>query len=170
MQDTFEDKNVLNETSRATTTTHGNYYKLSDLPRTTDPASGFAWAVKRRKDPDNISTLTYNQPSSRSQLSGTSVAFARNTFGLNLKPDNESVWEIQGDKDDHDIEEGPSESKLSRIGERHGSLDGSGLDFSQREDDSPKKNLVSALLLYSLHSNLSVNLEDYFCYKRSVPL
>ncbi|VVB09243.1 unnamed protein product [Arabis nemorensis] len=141
LHDTFEDKNILNETSRATITTHGNYYKLSDLPMTTDPASGFAWAVKRRKDPDNISTLTYNQPSSRSQLSGTSVAFARNTFGLNLKPDNESVWEIQGDKDDHDIEEGPSETKLSRIGERHGSLDGSGLDFSQREDDSPEKNL-----------------------------
>ncbi|KFK33201.1 hypothetical protein AALP_AA6G343500 [Arabis alpina] len=140
-QDTFEDKNMLNEASRATTTTHGNYYQVSDLPMTTGPASGFAWAVKRRKDPDNLSTLTYNQPSSRSQLSGTSVAFARNTFGLSLKPDNESVWEIQGDKDDHDIEEGPSESKLSRIGERHGSLDGSGLDFSQREEDSPKKNL-----------------------------
>lgn len=114
---------------------------------TTGPASGFAWAVKRRKDPDNISTLTYNQPSSRSQLSGTSVAFARNTFGLNLKPDNDSVWEIQGDNDDHDIEEVPIESKLSRIGERHGSLDGSGLDFSQREKDSPKNNLVSSLVL-----------------------
>ncbi|KAH0941881.1 hypothetical protein HID58_001518, partial [Brassica napus] len=71
-QDTFEDKNITNEGPRATTTTHGNYYELSDLPMTTGPASGFSWAVKRRKDPDNISTLTYYQPSSRSQLSETS--------------------------------------------------------------------------------------------------
>ncbi|CAD5333471.1 unnamed protein product [Arabidopsis thaliana] len=141
-QDTLEVKNIPNEASRATTTTHGNYYKVSDLPMTTGPASGFAWAVKRRKDPDNISTLTYYQPSSKSQLSGTSVAFAKNTFGLNLKPDNDSVWEVQGDNYDDVIEEVPShESKLSRIGERHGSLDGSGLDFSQREEDSPKKTL-----------------------------
>ncbi|XP_010450811.1 PREDICTED: probable serine/threonine-protein kinase At1g54610 [Camelina sativa] len=139
-QDTVEAKNIQNEASRATTTTQGNYYKVSDLPMTTGPASGFSWAVKRRKDPDNISTLTYYQPSSRSQLSGTSVAFAKNTF-LNLKPDNDSVWEVQGDNYDDVIEEVPSESKLSRIGERHGSLDGSGLDFSQREEDSPKKNL-----------------------------
>lgn len=115
---------------------------------TTGPASGFTWAVKRRKDPDNISTLTYYQLSSRSQLSDTSVAFARNTFGLNSKPDNDSVWEVQGDDDDHIIEEVPSESKLSRIHERHGSLDGSGLDLSQREEDSPlKNNLVSNLLI-----------------------
>ncbi|ESQ47083.1 hypothetical protein EUTSA_v10027682mg [Eutrema salsugineum] len=140
-QDTFEDKNITNDASRATTATQGNYYKLSDLPMTTGPASGFAWAVKRRKDPDNISTLTYYQPSSRSQLSGTSVAFAKNTFGLNLKPDNDSAWEVQGDDDDQIIEELPSEGKLSRIGERYGSLDGSGLDFSQREEDSPKINL-----------------------------
>ncbi|CAH2079870.1 unnamed protein product [Thlaspi arvense] len=141
-QDTFEDKIIPNEASRATTTTHGNYYKVTDLPMTTGPASGFAWAVKRRKDPDNISTLTYYQPSSRSQLSETSVAFAKNTFGLNLKPDNDSVWEIQADNDDQIMEEVPSEGKLSRIGERHGSLDGSSLDFSQREEDSPlKKNL-----------------------------
>lgn len=147
MQDTLEVKNIPNEASRATTTTHGNYYKVSDLPMTTGPASGFAWAVKRRKDPDNISTLTYYQPSSKSQLSGTSVAFAKNTFGLNLKPDNDSVWEVQGNNYDDVIEEVPShESKLSRIGERHGSLDGSGLDFSQREEDSPKKTLVSALV------------------------
>ncbi|XP_010441062.1 PREDICTED: probable serine/threonine-protein kinase At1g54610 [Camelina sativa] len=141
-QDTVEVKNIPNEASRATKTTQGNYYKVSDLPMTTGPASGFSWAVKRRKDPDNISTLTYYQPSSRSQLSGTSIAFAKNTF-LNLKPDNDdSVWEVQGDNyDDVIIEEVPSESKLSRIGERHGSLDGSGLDFSQREEDSPKKNL-----------------------------
>nr|AAF21469.1 cdc2-like protein [Arabidopsis thaliana] len=141
-EDTLEVKNIPNEASRATTTTHGNYYKVSDLPMTTGPASGFAWAVKRRKDPDNISTLTYYQPSSKSQLSGTSVAFAKNTFGLNLKPDNDSVWEVQGNNYDDVIEEVPShESKLSRIGERHGSLDGSGLDFSQREEDSPKKTL-----------------------------
>ena len=108
---------------------------------TTGPASGFSWAVKRRKDPDNISTLTYYQPSSRSQLSETSAAFAKNTFGLNLKPENESVYEIQGDNDDQIMEELPS-------GKRHGSLDGSGLDFSQREEDSPlKKNLVSNLLI-----------------------
>ncbi|EOA16209.1 hypothetical protein CARUB_v10004349mg [Capsella rubella] len=139
-QDTVEVKNMPNEESRATTTTQGNYYKVSELPMTTGPASGFAWAVKRRKDPDNISTLTYYQPSSRSQLSGTSVAFAKNTF-LNIKPDNDSVWEVQGDNYDDVIEEVPSESKLSRIKERHGSLDGSSLDFSQREDDSPKKKL-----------------------------
>ncbi|KAL1193349.1 Cyclin-dependent kinase C-2 C [Cardamine amara subsp. amara] len=141
-QDTLEVKNIPNEASRATTTTHGNYYELSDLPMTTGPASGFAWAVKRRKDPDNMSTLTYYQPSSRSQLSETSVAFAKNTFALNLKQDNDSVWEVQGDNYDDDVvEEVPSESKLSRIKERHGSLDGSGLDFSQRGEDSPKKNL-----------------------------
>ncbi|XP_013699458.2 cyclin-dependent kinase C-2 C [Brassica napus] len=141
-QDTFEDKNITNEGPRATTTTQGNYYKLSDLPMTTGTASGFSWAVKRRKDPDNISTLTYYQPSSRSQLSETSAAFAKNTFGLNLKPENESVYEIQGDNDDQIMDELPSEDKLSRTGKRHGSLDGSGLDFSQREEDSPlKKNL-----------------------------
>ncbi|CAN7109800.1 unnamed protein product [Brassica rapa subsp. narinosa] len=145
-QDTFEDKNITNEGPRATTTTHGNYYKLSDLRMTTGPASGFSWAVKRRKDPDNISTLTYYQPSSRSQLSETSAALAKNTFGLNLKPENESVYEIEGDNDDQIMEELPCEDKLSRTGKRHGSLDGSGLDFSQRGEGSPlKKNLVKHL-------------------------
>ncbi|KAG2307554.1 hypothetical protein Bca52824_027302 [Brassica carinata] len=140
-QDTFEDKNMLNDAS-VTTTTHGNYYKFSDLPVTTGPAGGFAWAVKRRKDPDNISTLTYYQPSSRSQLSETSVAFAKNTFGLNSNLNNDSVWEVQGDNDDQIVEEVPSEGKLRRIGERQGSLNGSGLDFSQRDKDFPvKKNL-----------------------------
>uniref|UniRef100_A0A0D3BZU8 Protein kinase domain-containing protein n=1 Tax=Brassica oleracea var. oleracea TaxID=109376 RepID=A0A0D3BZU8_BRAOL len=110
-QDTFEDKNMLNDAS-VTTTTHGNYNKFSDLPVTTGPAGGFAWAVKRRKDPDNISTLTYYQPSSRR------------------------------DNDDQIVEEVPSEGKLRRIGERQGSLNGSGLDFSQRDKDFPvKKNL-----------------------------
>ncbi|KAF2569930.1 hypothetical protein F2Q68_00026871 [Brassica cretica] len=140
-QDTFEDKNMLNDAS-VTTTTHGNYYKFSDLPVTTGPAGGFAWAVKRRKDPDNISTLTYYQPSSRSQLSETSVAFAKNTFGLNSNLNNDSVWEVQGGNDDQIVEEVRSEGKLRRIGERQGSLNGSGLDFSQRDKDFPvKKNL-----------------------------
>ncbi|KAG2307577.1 hypothetical protein Bca52824_027325 [Brassica carinata] len=140
-EDTVEDKHILNEASGVTTTTHGNYYKLSDLPMTTASAGGFAWAVKRRKDPDKISTITYYKPSSRSQLSETSVAFAKNT-GLNLKLDSDSVWEIQGDNDDQIVEEVPSECKLSRIGERQGSLNGSGLDFSRRDKDYPvKKNL-----------------------------
>lgn len=165
MQDTLEVKNIPNEASRATTTTHGNYYKVSDLPMTTGPASGFAWAVKRRKDPDNISTLTYYQPSSKSQLSGTSVAFAKNTFGLNLKPDNDSVWEVQGDNYDDGIEEVPSESKLSRIGERHGSLDGSGLDFGQREEDSPKKNLVSALVFVRIFINFEIHLRYIYIFR-----
>ncbi|CAN8233072.1 unnamed protein product [Cochlearia groenlandica] len=140
-QDTFEVKNIPNETYRETAKTHENYYKLSDIPMTTGPASGYAWAVKRRKDPDSISTLTYIQPSSRSQLSETSVAFAKNTFGLNLKSDKDSVWEIQESDYDHVLEEVPREIKLSRIGERHGSFDGCGLDFSQIEEDSPKNNL-----------------------------
>ncbi|KAJ0230834.1 hypothetical protein HA466_0303840 [Hirschfeldia incana] len=132
-EDTFEDKHILNEASGVTTTTHGNYYKFSDLPMTTGPAGGFAWAVKRRQVP----ALTYYQPSSR-----TSVAFAKNTFGLNLRVDNDSVWEIRGDNDDQIVEELPIEGKLCRIGERHGPLNGSGLDFSQRDENSSvKKNL-----------------------------
>uniref|UniRef100_M4DBN6 Uncharacterized protein n=1 Tax=Brassica campestris TaxID=3711 RepID=M4DBN6_BRACM len=86
--------------------------------------------------------LSFLSLNSRSQLSETSAALAKNTFGLNLKPENESVYEIEGDNDDQIMEELPSEDKLSRTGKRHGSLDGSGLDFSQREEDSPlKKNL-----------------------------
>lgn len=129
---------------------------------TTGPASGFSWAVKRRKDPDNISTLTYYQPSSRSQLSETSVAFAKNTFGLNLKPENESVYEIQRDNDDQIMEELPSEDKLNRTGKRHGSLDGSGLDLCQREEDSPlKKNLVSTLLIIYTNIQLLVGICNF---------
>lgn len=142
---------------------------------TTGPASGFSWAVKRRKDPDNISTLTYYQPSSRSQLSETSAALAKNTFGLNLKPENESVYEIEGDNDDQIMEELPSEDKLSRTGKRHGSLDGSGLDFSQRGEGSPlKKNLVSNLvIIYAIlciKKNMCVNLNacDCCCCYRSI--
>ncbi|CAF2272725.1 unnamed protein product [Brassica napus] len=137
-QDTFEDKNMRNDAS-ITSTTHGNYYKFSDPPVTTGPAGGFVWAVKRRKHPDNISTLTYYQPSSRSQLSETSVAFAKNAFGLNSNLHNDSVWEVQGDNDDQIVDDVPSEGKLSRIGERQGSLNGCGLDFSQRYKDSPVK-------------------------------
>nr|VDC75129.1 unnamed protein product [Brassica rapa] len=92
--------------------------------------------------------LSFLSLNSRSQLSETSAAFAKNTFGLNLKPENESVYEIEGDNDDQIMEELPCEDKLSRTGKRHGSLDGSGLDFSQRGEGSPlKKNLVSNLHL-----------------------
>ena len=66
---------------------------------------------------------------------------------LNSNLNNDSVWEVQGDNDDQIVEEVPSEGKLRRIGERQGSLNGSGLDFSQRDKDFPvKKNLVSTFV------------------------
>ncbi|CAH2055333.1 unnamed protein product, partial [Thlaspi arvense] len=74
------------ETSQATTRSEFPYTGLS---QTTGPASGFAWAgTKKRKENDAASTLTYNQPAgSASHVSGMSMAFAKNTFGLTINED-----------------------------------------------------------------------------------
>ncbi|KAG2295298.1 hypothetical protein Bca52824_041967 [Brassica carinata] len=74
------------ETSQATTRSEFPYTGLS---QTTAPASGFAWAgTKKRKENDAASTLTYNQPAgSASHVSGMSMAFAKNTFGLTINED-----------------------------------------------------------------------------------
>ncbi|KAH0928039.1 hypothetical protein HID58_020295 [Brassica napus] len=71
------------ETSQATTRSEFPYTALSQA---TAPASGFAWAgAKKRKENDAASTLTYNQPAgSASHVSGMSMAFAKNTFGLTI--------------------------------------------------------------------------------------
>ncbi|XP_010528375.1 PREDICTED: probable serine/threonine-protein kinase At1g54610 [Tarenaya hassleriana] len=142
-----QDRPCYETPSEAATTAQADYYLYSNLSQTTAPASGFEWATKRRKNTDNVSTLTYNQPSSRSQLSGTSIAFAKNTFGLTLN-DDEYSREVHGSN--HARRGGhalvvPSEP-LSRIAERHGSLDGSGLDLSQgllndQREDSPNNDL-----------------------------
>lgn len=58
------------------------------MSQTTAPASGFAWAgTKKRKENDVASTLTYIQPGSASHVSGMSMAFAKNTFGLTINED-----------------------------------------------------------------------------------
>ena len=77
------------ETSQATTRSEFPYTGLS---QTTAPASGFAWAgTKKRKENDAASTLTYNQPAgSASHVSGMSMAFAKNTFGLTINEDKPS--------------------------------------------------------------------------------
>ncbi|CAN8269773.1 unnamed protein product [Cochlearia groenlandica] len=74
------------ETSQATTRSEFPYTGLS---QTTAPASGFAWAgAKKRKENDASSTLTYNQPAGpASNVSGMSMAFAKNTFGLTINED-----------------------------------------------------------------------------------
>ncbi|CAN6889243.1 unnamed protein product [Brassica oleracea] len=74
------------ETSQATTRSEFPYTALSQA---TAPASGFAWAgAKKRKENDAASTLTYNQPAgSASHVSGMSMAFAKNTFGLTINED-----------------------------------------------------------------------------------
>ncbi|XP_010553990.1 PREDICTED: probable serine/threonine-protein kinase At1g54610 [Tarenaya hassleriana] len=144
-----QDKPFDKTPSEAATTAQGDYYLYLNNSQTAAPASGFAWATKRRKNSDNVSTLTYNQPSSRSQLSGTSIAFAKNTFGLSLNDnDEESMKKVQGRDRAHrggHVLAVPSEP-LSRIAERRGSHDGSGLDLShglvnEQREDSPKNNL-----------------------------
>lgn len=78
------------ETSQAMTTR--SEFPYAGLSQTTAPASGFAWAgTKKRKENDAASTLTYNQPAgSASHVSGMSMAFAKNTFGLTINEDRPS--------------------------------------------------------------------------------
>ncbi|XP_010551835.1 PREDICTED: LOW QUALITY PROTEIN: cyclin-dependent kinase 12 [Tarenaya hassleriana] len=72
------------EISQATATMDRTDLRHTGLSHTTaPPASGSAW-TKNRKENDGVSTLTYNQPSSDSHVSGTSMVFAKNTFGLSV--------------------------------------------------------------------------------------
>ncbi|ESQ49913.1 hypothetical protein EUTSA_v10020289mg [Eutrema salsugineum] len=90
------------ETSQATTRSAFPYTNLS---QTTAPASGFAWAgTKKRKENDAASTLTYNQPAgSASHVSGMSMAFAKNTFGLTINEDKPSFLRPHVSLDSSDV-------------------------------------------------------------------
>ncbi|EOA32467.1 hypothetical protein CARUB_v10015744mg [Capsella rubella] len=90
------------ETSQATTRSEFPYNSLS---QSTAPASGFAWAgTKKRKEKDVASTLTYNQPAgSASHVSGMSMAFAKNTFGLTINEEKPSFLRPHVSLDSADV-------------------------------------------------------------------
>ena len=89
-------------TYQATTRSEFPYTVLS---QTTAPASGFAWAgAKKRKENDAASTLTYNQPAgSASHVSGMSMAFAKNTFGLTINEDKPNLLRPHVSLDSSDV-------------------------------------------------------------------
>ncbi|CAN8260709.1 unnamed protein product [Cochlearia groenlandica] len=91
------------ETSQVTTRSEFPY---TDVSQTTAPASGFAWAAgaKKRIENDAVSTLTYNQPAgSGSNVSGMSMAFAKNTFGLTIDEYKPSFLRPQVSLDSTDV-------------------------------------------------------------------
>lgn len=122
---------TMSETTQGTASTQGDYL-YTGLSQTTAP-SGFTWG-KKRKD-DAISTLTYNQPSSMSKISASSMIFANNTFRLTSKETDNTLHRTHTENLGRELYKITTGSTLMRqnLFDEQDSLPASSLYFSQKE-------------------------------------